>query len=83
MDLNAKLTILERMVAIYDQFIDDYDLACEKYCAHCCTANVTMTTLEGFRIFDHLEKSDDAQRLEALLGNKHPDRFRPRIPRLQ
>ena len=53
MDLNAKLTILERMVAIYDRFLADYDLACEKFCTHCCTANVTMTTLEGFRIFNH------------------------------
>ena len=79
MDLNAKLTILERMVAIYDQFIGDYDLACEKYCAHCCTANVTMTTLEGFRIFDHLERSANAQCLETISANIHPERFRPQI----
>ena len=79
MDLNAKMTILERMVAIYDQFIGEFDLACEKYCAHCCTANVTMTTLEGLRIFEHLEKSADTRCLETLLRNKHPNRFRPQV----
>jgi hypothetical protein len=59
MNLNAKLTILEQMIDIYDQFVGEFDLACEKYCAHCCTANVTLTTLEGYRIIDHLEKAGE------------------------
>ena len=79
MDLQAKLIILEQMIAIYDQFIGDFDLACEKFCAHCCTANVTMTTLEGYRIFEHLNPSKDPQQLERILANRHPERFRPLI----
>ena len=79
MDLSAKLTILERLVDIYDRFVVEFDLACEKYCAHCCTANVTMTTLEGYRIISHLEKTNETHRLETIARQSHPDRFMPRV----
>ncbi|MCB2146254.1 MAG: hypothetical protein KQI81_07240 [Deltaproteobacteria bacterium] len=79
MELNAKLTLLERMVDIYDRFAGEFDLACEKYCAHCCTANVTMTTLEGYRILNHLEKTGETRYLEMIARQAHPDRFLPRI----
>jgi len=79
MELNTKLTILERMVDIYDRFVGEFDLACEKYCAHCCTANVTMTTLEGYRILNHLEKTGETHYLKTIGRRAHPDRFSPRI----
>ncbi|MBC2711889.1 MAG: YkgJ family cysteine cluster protein [Desulfosarcina sp.] len=79
MDLNVKLTILERMVEIYDRFVSEFDLACEKYCAHCCTANVTMTTLEGYRIIANLEKTGETRYLETIARKSHPDRFMPRV----
>ncbi|WP_319405892.1 YkgJ family cysteine cluster protein [uncultured Desulfosarcina sp.] len=79
MELNAKLTLLERMVDIYDWLVDEFDLACEKYCAHCCTANVTMTTLEGYRILNHLEKTGETRYLETIARQAHPDRFSPCI----
>ncbi len=79
MDLNTKLTVFERMVDIYDRFVDQFDLACKKSCAHCCTANVTMTTLEGYRIISHLEKTGEVNCLEAIARKSHPDRFMPRV----
>ena len=79
MDLNTKLTILDRLDEIYDHFTDQFDLACEKYCAHCCTANVTMTTLEGYRIFAHLEKTGETRLLEIIARQSRPDRFVPQI----
>lgn len=79
MNLNTKLAIIEQLYDIYDQFIEDFDLACEKYCAHCCTANVTMTTLEGYRIVSHLLKSGALSDVKAISDNAHPDRFVPRI----
>lgn len=79
MDLNAKLSILERMVDIYDRLVGEFDLACEKYCAHCCTANVTMTTLEGYWIFNHLEKTGEMHHLETIAQKAHPDRFFPQV----
>ncbi len=77
MDLNNKLTVLEQMMAIYDQCVGEFDLACQKYCAHCCTANVTMTTLEGYRILDHLERTGNQACLETLTGRAHSGRFVP------
>ena len=79
MDLTTKLAVLERMDEVYDQFVSQFDLACEKYCAHCCTANVTMTTLEGLRIVNAIEKSGQQQYLETIRQHVHPDRFMPRV----
>ena len=79
MNLDTKLKLLDRMVDIYDRFVGDFDLACEKYCAHCCTANVTMTTLEGYRILSHLEKNPEMNCLETIARQAHPERFMPRV----
>ena len=79
MNLDTKLKLLDQMVDIYDRFVGDFDLACEKYCAHCCTANVTMTTLEGYRILSHLEKNDEMDCLETIARLAHPERFVPGV----
>jgi hypothetical protein len=79
MNLDTKLKLLDQMVDIYDRFVGDFDLACEKYCAHCCTANVTMTTLEGYRILSHLEKNDELNCLETIARLAHPERFVPGV----
>jgi hypothetical protein len=79
MNLNTKLAIVKQMFDIYDQWIGKFDLACEKYCAHCCTANVTMTTLEGYRIVSHFMKNGTMNELKAIVEKSHPDRFIPRV----
>ncbi|GAB6905011.1 conserved hypothetical protein [Desulfosarcina cetonica] len=79
MEINAKLAILERMVALYDEFVETFDLACEKYCAHCCTANVTMTTLEGYLVVDHLIQTGQLDQVAPILQKAHPDRFVPQL----
>lgn len=79
MNLNDKLNVLEQMAAIYDRFTEAFDLACEKYCAHCCTANVTMTTLEGYRILSHLENVGETQYIETINKNALPGRFSPQV----
>jgi hypothetical protein len=79
MDVNTKLTLLERMLDIYDGFIQGFDLACQKFCADCCTANVTMTTLEGYRIISHLEAAGGANCLERIARQSHPARFVPLV----
>ena len=79
MDLNTRLLVYDRLVAIYDEFVATFDLACEKYCAHCCTANVTMTTLEGYRIVSHMEQYGQRGCLETIVKEAHPERFVPRV----
>ena len=54
MDIASKLKILNQIYAIYDKFAASLDLACKKYCDHCCTSGVTLTTLEGYKIIDRL-----------------------------
>ena len=79
MNLNDKLKIIEQMVDIYDRFVEEFNLACEKYCAHCCTANVTMTTLEGYRILTHLEKTGETRYIETITQATVPGRFTPQV----
>ena len=79
MDISKKLDILDNLFRLYDSAIADETLACEKGCAHCCTRNVTVTTLEGYRLVDTLS----ARALEALYGRLESvsgkARFRPLI----
>jgi hypothetical protein len=53
MSLSQRLTVLNKIYRLYDDFADDLNIACQKYCAACCTPDVTMTTLEGYLIADH------------------------------
>jgi hypothetical protein len=55
MNLEQKLDLLNRIYGIYDAFARGLELACRKFCAHCCTANVSLTTLEGYRLVHGLE----------------------------
>jgi Fe-S-cluster containining protein len=73
MDISSKLAILDQIYSIYDKFISTLDVACKKYCAHCCTINVTLTTLEGYKIIEGLMtrgKSDVLKKIQAASGEK-------------
>jgi hypothetical protein len=74
-----KIAALDRIYAVYDGFCATLDVACKKHCAHCCTSNVTLTTLEGYKIVDHLVT---AGKLDIIDGLKHmaaTARYRPQI----
>ncbi len=55
MNIDKKRVILEQIYETYDNFSKEFDVACKKYCANCCTRNVTMTTLEGYMIVKYLK----------------------------
>jgi Fe-S-cluster containining protein len=77
MDLNSKLAVLEQIYGVYDEFVAGLDLACKKYCAVCCTRNVTLTTLEGYLIVTHMISSGELglfKNIESALPKK---RFQP------
>jgi Fe-S-cluster containining protein len=75
--LKNKLTALERIYAAYDDVVKTLDIACKKYCAHCCTANVTLTTLEGYRIIDGLIAANHTKALETIHTAPAGKRFQP------
>lgn len=77
MDINAKLAVLDRLYQIYDGFTHKLDVACQRYCADCCTCNVTMTTLEGYKVVESLISNGNADLLRHL-GSSPSKRFQPR-----
>lgn len=79
MNFAKKLVALEQIYQVYDHVIKGFDLACKRYCADCCTRNVTMTTLEGYKIADFLKlkgKTDLYARIQKTLDKR---RFLPEI----
>ena len=77
MALAKKLEALNRVYEIYDVFSATLDLACKKKCAHCCTTNVTLTTLEGYKIVDQLISSGKLDVIDRLKETAGVPRFQP------
>jgi Fe-S-cluster containining protein len=78
LNLNNKLTILGEVYTIYDQWIKDYNNACKRYCADCCTCNLTMTTLEAFYLIENLIL-DNKTTMLTRLADSPKKRFRPTL----
>jgi Fe-S-cluster containining protein len=78
LNLDIKLKLLDRIYKLYDNIIVPYDLACRKFCSDCCTRNVTLTTLEGYRIIHHLALQDQMALLGKLKNDLSLPRFEPR-----
>lgn len=78
MDLKTRLAVLKQIYRIYDDFSGGLDMACKKYCAECCTPNVTMTTLEACLIADHMISNGRSDLLENVQARRSEKRFKPR-----
>jgi len=80
MDLKAKREALLQIYRLHEEFLAEQPpAACRLQCSHCCTANVTLTTLEGDLIADYLTANDQADLLATLARNPKANRFRPRV----
>jgi len=79
MEITDKLDILDQMYDIYDTFSRHINVACVRGCAACCTQNVTMTTLEGYRIVEHLISTGKQDLFHRLRRSAHQKRFQPTI----
>ncbi|MDW7772243.1 MAG: hypothetical protein SCH71_05060 [Desulfobulbaceae bacterium] len=55
--LTSRRKALVKIYGLFEKWAKDFDFACEKGCATCCTQSVTMTTLEGKLIHAYI-KSD-------------------------
>jgi len=79
MKLKRRLAVLDRIYSLYEEFIGSYDLACHHGCAACCTCNMTLTTLEGYRILadmDGATRKSLFEKVQDVSGNK---RFQPQM----
>ncbi len=79
MNLSNKLTALNKIYEIYAEFTASLDLACKKYCAHCCTTSVILTTLEGYKIFKTLLSKGSTQWIDKIRQASAHKRFQPKI----
>ncbi len=79
MQLEQRLNILRKIYGFYDDAVKNLDVACKKYCAACCTPNVTMTTLEGYLIADHMISNGQADLFENIQAKRSKNRFKPKI----
>ena len=77
MDLNSKIAVLDQIYREYEKFVDRLDIACKKYCAECCTRNVTLTTLEGYLIATHMISYGESGLLENIESALPKKRFYP------
>ena len=77
MALAKKLEALSRIYKIYDGIHSKLDLACREKCAHCCTTNGTMTTLEAYKIVTDLVASGRQHEIDGLAKLGDIRRFQP------
>ena len=79
MNIQQKLRLLDGMYRVYDEFIQSQTLACERFCTDCCTCNMTLTTLEGYRILSSLEDAPQRKLLNAIQAASGRQRFLPKL----
>jgi Fe-S-cluster containining protein len=79
MNINDKLAALDQIYRIYDNFVSGLDLACKKYCDHCCTTGVTLTTVEGYKIIQQLESEGDKRWIARIAQAAEQPHFQLKI----
>ena len=79
MDLYTKLDVLNQIYKIYDELTESLELACQKYCSACCTRNVIITTLEGYKIADHLIENEKSELFKKIKDESSKKCFQPII----
>ena len=79
MKITSKLKTLDQIYSIYEKFTASLDLACKKYCDHCCTSGVMLTTLEGYKIIERLSSDTDTAVIQKIQSAAKIKRFRPQI----
>jgi hypothetical protein len=78
-NVDIKLRVLEQLYRLYEEVLDAFVFCCRHYCDSCCTRNVTLTTLEGIYILDHLSAGQKKEFLDRLRQDQALDRFVPRF----
>ncbi|WP_300666976.1 YkgJ family cysteine cluster protein [Desulfoluna sp.] len=71
--MDARLKTLAIIYSAHKEQMTEKTLACAKGCATCCTRNVTLTTLEGRRLYDWI-----ASEAPHLMDEIKKDAHKPR-----
>jgi Fe-S-cluster containining protein len=78
MTLDQRLNALDQICGLYNDVAKNLDAVCKKHCAVCCTANVTMTTLEGYLIADHMISNGQTDVFKTVQAKISENRFKPK-----
>lgn len=73
----SRLEILDEIYNLYEAFSRQRTMACKKGCALCCTQDVTMTTLEGHRIIQHIRQNGRQDLIQLVRTPSVSKRYRP------
>jgi Fe-S-cluster containining protein len=79
MVLEQRLNVLKKIYRLYNDVVKNLDVACKKYCAACCTPDVTLTTLEGYLIADHMISNGQPDVFGDIQTKISKNRFKPKI----
>lgn len=79
MDITSKLALLDRLYKLFDDFDLEETLACKRQCATCCTCNMTLTTLEGYKIISDLDARLKSTLMQQVSEAVEQKRFKPQI----
>jgi Fe-S-cluster containining protein len=79
MSMQHRLKKLQQIYASYDAVCAGPDMFCTRGCALCCTANVTVTTLEAELILSHWKGRGGLPPLAQIEAVMRQRRFRPAI----
>ena len=79
LSIKDRLHILKSIYDLYEDQIKAFSLFCRKGCAVCCTANVTVTTLEGLVILKYWQTKGHTTPLEKLTLAAQGPRFQPKL----
>ncbi|RJP93663.1 MAG: hypothetical protein C4518_05620 [Desulfobacteraceae bacterium] len=76
---DPRIHALDQLYAVYDRLTDAREVACKKFCAVCCTCNVTLTSLEAHRIIAALDDNAKQTIREKLKNQLERPRFIPKL----
>jgi hypothetical protein len=79
MEIERKLMALDRIYAVYDEFVRVQDTACKMHCHQCCTTHVTLTTLEAYKICEILPSGEREKLFRRVREASELKRFRPAL----
>jgi hypothetical protein len=77
--LKRKLAALKEVYNVFSRITAGQDVACTAKCSQCCTADVTLTTLEAYQLFKNMERPGTNALQRRLKAAGDPDRFRPLV----
>jgi len=79
MEIDRKLAALDRIYAVYDEFIRTQETACRMHCHQCCTTHVTLTTLEAYKICETLPPTELEKIFRRVREASGLKRFQPAL----